>query len=309
LEAAGDDPILVPQLRERLEDAQKELEEIRQQQGTLLLKEPIVLPRAAIFLKGDGVQDSGGIRPSLAGEAMIQYEKMFTEQALHDEREAARKAGRHRRKRGTPKPALLFTGTPRGSFGLEFVPQLTEEASLEVHAQSLQNVADALVLVAESESTALDDVVGQIPAPVLKHLKSFMGILARHGAEIRLAFPDRPSRSLNVEKVKTAAERLDREVIQGPETIHGTMRGVNLETGNFDLLNDTAELITGTVADDLSEEDLDRVFNLTNKRCVATLEKTTVSKITDSPTVTYVLIDAQGEPDSSPASPERALIL
>lgn len=119
LEAAGDDPILVPQLRERLEDAQTELEESRRQYGTLIPNEPVALPRAAIFLKGDGVLDSEGIRPALAGEAMIQYEKMFTEQAMHDERDAARKDGRHRRKRGTPKPSLLFTGTPRGSFGLE----------------------------------------------------------------------------------------------------------------------------------------------------------------------------------------------
>jgi hypothetical protein len=303
LESAGDDPILAPQLRERLEDAQRELDEIRRQQGTLIPKEPVVLPRAAIFLQGDGVPDSEGIRPPLAGEAMIQYEKMFTEQALHDEREAARKAGRHRRRRGTPTPALLFTGTPRGSFGLEFVPQVTEEDSLEIHAQSLRHVADALVLVAESESRALDDAVNKIPARVLQPLKSFMGTLARHGAEIRLAFPDRPPRSLNVEQVRTAAERLDKEVIQEPETIRGTFRGVTLETGKFDLRTETGEVITGTVADDLTEDELERIALLTNHACIADLQKTTVSKIGGAPTPTYVLLNAQPAPAVEYSSP------
>ena len=226
---------------------------------------------------------------------MIQYEKMFIEQAMHDEREAARKAGRHRRKRGTAKPALLFTNTPRGSFGLEFVPQITELDCLEVHAQSLRNIADALILVAD-ESRAIDDVAKQIPASVLKHLKGFMGTLAKHGAQIRLAFPDRNSRSLTVENVRTAAERLDKEVIQETETIHGTIRGVTLESAKFDFLIDVGEVISGTVADDLADDELERLFHLTDKPCVATIQKTTVSKIGGAPTPTYVLLDAQPKP-------------
>lgn len=75
---------------ERHPGDQEELEAVKQEKGSLLPKESVVLPRAAIFLRGGGVQDSAGIRPSLAGEALIQYEKMFTEQAIHDEREAAK---------------------------------------------------------------------------------------------------------------------------------------------------------------------------------------------------------------------------
>lgn len=296
LEEAGDDPILAPQLRERLDDARRELEESRRQVDTLLPREQVVLPRAAIFLKGDGVQDSLGIRPSLAGAAMIQYEGMFIEQALHDEREAARKAGRNRRRRGTPKPALLFTGTPRGSFGLEFVPQMTEKDTLEIHSQSLRNVAEILIRVAESESRTLDQVVKQIPARVLQKLKPFLRTLAQHGAEIRLAFPDQPSRSLSVEKVKAAADLLEKEVIQENETVHGTMRGVTLETGKFDFLNEAHDVISGTVDDDLAEEDLERIAGLTNRACVATLQKTSVSKVGGTATPTYVLLGATEEP-------------
>ena len=55
---------------------------------------------------------------------------MFVEQALHDERMMAKDAGRNRRPRGSPAPELLFVGTPRGSFGLEFVPQTPDDPTL-----------------------------------------------------------------------------------------------------------------------------------------------------------------------------------
>lgn len=303
LEDASDDPILEKQLRLRLEDTQTKLEEARRQVGTLLPKEPIVLPRTAIFLRGEGVQDSEGIRPSLAGDAMIQYEKMFIQQALHDEREAARQSGRHRRARGSATPALLFTGTPRGSFGLEFTPQPTEEASLVIHAQSLRNVSNALVLVGESGSGRLDEVVKQIPTGVLRHMKTFMGTLAQHGAEIRFAFPDRPSQSLTVEKVEAAAARLAKDVVQEVTQTNGIFRGLTLESGRFDLKTDAGEVITGTVADQLVEEDLVRISSLTNSPCVATLEKTTVSNIAGAATTNYVLLDAKRGPDSTHIEP------
>ena len=69
LDSVGDDPILAPQLRERLTEVQ-----IARKKGALFAEIDSVLPRAAIFLRGAAVEGSDGIRASLAGEALIQYE-------------------------------------------------------------------------------------------------------------------------------------------------------------------------------------------------------------------------------------------
>lgn len=294
LERAGDDPIAVPQLRERLADAEKELQAALQQNGKLFPRDIHELPRAALFLRGGGVQGSQGIRPALAGEALIQYEKMFIEQVIHDEREAARNAGRQRRRRGAPTPSLLFTGTPRGSFGLEFVPQMTEEGSLlEVHAQSLRNVAEVLVRIAGSDADSLDEAIGPLPPRMLHPLKQFLKTLADHNAELRLAFHDKPSQSLTASQIQKAAERLARDVIENEIEMSGIFRGVTLETGHFDLRIDTGEVITGTVADDLTEDDLERIDGLTNKQCKAHLLKTTVQNISGTSSSSFVLLDAE----------------
>ncbi len=190
-------------------------------------------------------------------------------------------------------PGLMFTGTPRGSFGLEFVPvsSADEDESLrDVHARSLENVADALARVVEGDS--FEDAVSNIPSPVLQPLKQFLEVLARNEAELRLAFKNRPSRSLPSSKIKVAAERLDREVQQEAIKVKGTFRGLTLESGGFDLVTDDG-LIKGTVADELSEDDLLRILKLTNRQCVTKLQKTTVRKIGGAETVSYVLLDAR----------------
>ncbi len=293
LQGAEDDPIMAPQIRARINATQKKLDEAKRQPSSLLPKETAVLPRAAIFLRGGGVHDSDGIRPSLAAEALTRYEQMFVAQALHDELEAVRNAGRQRRPRGAPTPGILFSGTPRGSFGLEFILQPTTDLGLlEVHAQSLRHIAEALERVAESDGNSLDKTIEAIPSRVLDPLKHFLAALANSGAELRLAFSDRPSRSIEVEKLRRAADRLEREVKQENVTKTGTFRGVLLESGAFDLKTDEGDVISGTVPDSYTEDDLDKLHRLTNKRCVLDLQATTVSKITGTTTTLYVLQDA-----------------
>jgi hypothetical protein len=289
LSNAGDDPILVPQLQERLADVENELKAVQHPDDNLFPIEVVDLPRTAIFLRGGGVNGETGIRPGLAGEALIQYERMFTAQAMFDERESARNAGKQRRPRGSAIPGLLFVGTPRGSFGFEFVPQATEDRNLlEIHARSLGAVADTLTTVA-----AGDFDLQRIPARSLQPLKLFFKTLSNYGAELRVAFGNRASRSLSVDDIKYASERLEREVTQDTVKIRGVVRGVTHESGYFDIKPDEGDVITGIVADTFSEEDMQRMDNLMDKPCVAELEKTTVNRIGGSAVTTYILLDIQ----------------
>jgi hypothetical protein len=294
LDESADNPILAPQLEERLNDTRAKLEAERRQPGTILPKEVPSLPRAAIFMRGEAVEGSLGIRPSLAAEALTQFEKMFREQAVHDEREAARTAGRQRRPRGASSPGLWFTGTPRGSFGLEFVPQINEDDSLvAVHAESLENVATAISVVADSSASSFDDAVKKIPPAVIPPLTQFLKALSLHGAELRLAFHNRPSRSLSASSIRAAADSLEKNVEQKTVTVEGTFRGITLDSGYFDLRVSDTETIKGSLADSLTEDEMEKLVELINHECTASLEKTTVRKIGGGETATYVLLTAR----------------
>lgn len=290
---AAQDPILGPQLQERLDEATNALQEAQRVEGSLIPQLEPEMPRAAIFLRGGGVVGSQGIRPNLAGNVLIQYEKMFTAQAIHDEREAAVRAGRQRRPRGAPVPELLFTSTPRGSFGMEFVPQVTSDTSvLAVHERSFRNLANAITAVSAAEPRVAEEAIRRIPSAVLQPLKQFVRVLSDYQAELRLAFPDQPSMAVTSAQLRSASERLEREVTQDVLEVLGVFRGVTRESGHFDVKTEGGDVITGLVADTFSEDDLARVDELTNRRCLATIRRTVVSTVAGALPAEYVLIDA-----------------
>lgn len=296
LELADGDPVLSPQFRSRLGAAQQKLEAFNRLEDSLLPKENVAPPRAAIFVNSRKVEKLNGIRPTLAGNALILYESMFVEQALHDEREDARAAGRQRRPRGAARPELLFTGTPRGSFGMEFVAQSADESQAKSYARSLTNVASALQLVAESEPSRLEQTISSIPRSLVPFVRRFFKILSDNDAEIRLAFPDERPVVIGLAKVKDTAERLVRDVSEERLEIPGDFRGLTRDSGYFDLRTQDGT-ITGMLAEELAEEDIERIAALANLSCVATIEKRTVKTVSGSVSNTYVLIDAYPEPD------------
>jgi len=188
-------------------------------------------------------------------------------------------------------PALLLTGTPRGSFGLEFSPQLQEDhALLEVHRSSLKHIAEALLVAVESETA--DTLTERIPAKVLQPLTRFFRTLANHKAELRLAMPGSRSRTISAEQAMSTVERLERTIDQQEVEKVGTFRGLTRESGYFDLVLEDGSVLTGTVADAFTEEDLDRIDSLTNKKCIASLQETQITKAGRT-TSSFILLDAE----------------
>jgi hypothetical protein len=98
---------------------------------------------------------------------------------------------------------------------------------------------------------------------------------------------------LTAGQIQKAAERLERDLTEETVEMNGTFRGVTHESGYFDLKTETGEVITGTVADDFSEDDLQRIDGLINKPCKARLRKTTIHSVSGVPRSTFVLLDAR----------------
>ncbi len=289
LEEVGDDPLLGPQFRERLEEAEQFL---RRSDESRAAPEQVPFPRTAMFLHGDGVQGSEGIRPGLAGEVLIQYERMFVEQALQDERIVAQAAGRSRRPNGATPPGLLFTGTPRGSFGMVFVPQAADDSSMRgVYIESLNAVTDLLIRVASGGGTSLDETENGLQSPVMRPLKQLLKALGKYRVGLRMAFDNRPPQSVSADQILKAVERLDRDVTEEQVDVLGVFQGVTLMTGHFDFVTNDSTLISGIVTEQLALDGLDRIYALTNHNCKASLWKTTFRRNQGDPKTTYLLTD------------------
>lgn len=302
---ASNDPILTPQIQSRLAGIEKALQSSSESQ---FARSPV---RAAIFLKGYGIDGSAGIRPSLAGELLIQYERMYVQQALHDERVIAKNAGRNRRPRGATTPELLFTGTPRGSFGLEFEPnEKAGDSMVDVHAESLKKVADAIAGISDSSDVNGSLVIQNTPPAVLAPLKKFIKAIAHSGgAELRLAFSDAPPKNIEFSAIQLAAERLDREIVEDVSYFVGTFRGLAPDSGVFDFRLDDGTLISGALDDELTDVQLAEMLNYSNRRCVATVLSTSVIVVGGTSRVSYTLLSISGERDGGGTGRSRGITL
>lgn len=277
--ASASDPILGPQDSRRLEVA-------RALTGTR--EEPAMLaPRVAIFLRGGSVDGTRGIDATLAGQTLTQAGRMFSAQALQAEREAA--PGKNR-PRGSAEPRMLFTNTPRGSFGFEFAPTTADDRLVEIHGGALDTLLRTIQRVAEDDAALSAE---DIPPKVLSHLKLLFRTFADHGVDIRLVDTRGDRRTLEATAVARAAERLSRKVVDREYKQAATFRGLTLESRVFDLLTDDDRVITGTVSEELDEAALERLLTLHGNRVIAYLVETTIERAGSRSEVSYTLTGAE----------------
>ncbi len=287
--SSADDPVLGPQDRARLERVRAA--------GPADATDP-GHPRAAFFLRGEAVDGTRGVDAVLAGQALTQAGKMFTEQAILQERETAEGA---RRPRGAQRPVMLFTGTPRASFGFELSPNAEDAALREVHATALDRLLNTILRI--SSDDAEDDLLEEIPRSVLPHLKLFFKTLADHHAEVRLVDTSGHRSGVTRASVIATAARLTRQVEEHEYDLPCTFRGLTMETRQFDLLADD-EVVTGQISGDLTEEDVRRISGYLNQPGVATLVRTRIVHAGRAPVVSYLLTGARLErEDAAGATP------
>ena len=288
LERTADDPLMKIQLESRLKDLQEKRGAAFAYPISTFYEGPS--HRTAIFLSGGGVEGNHSIRSALAGEVLIQYEKMFAAQSMSDERAAD---GRSRRRRGAAKPALMLTGTPRGSFGFQLEPQRVDDVDVaEIYATSLKKIAHTILAIATTTDGSIGNVIEDIPDSVIAPLKKFINTLAQFGSDVKLAFDDEPSSVPTGSEIKAASARLDSELIDESIKLDGVFRGLTRETLVFDFISDGEGTITGSVSDSLLETDLGRLHNLTDVRCTASLMRSSVVHVGQkSGRLRYTLFD------------------
>jgi hypothetical protein len=89
-----------PQLKDRIGDLEEELRKLEQSGGRLFSDEPVSPVRVALLMSGGAVD---GIKSSLAGEALREYEQIYVEQQP-----------------SRLKASFASLMTTRGGFGLAF---------------------------------------------------------------------------------------------------------------------------------------------------------------------------------------------
>lgn len=277
-EIAGEHPLMSVALEERER-------ELRDKIAALPLGNKEA--RTILFFSGDPVHGSVGIDASFAGRVLEPFQSMVM--ADYADRWHGVVGSRGRRS-GEADSRLLLTGLPRGSFGLELTRADNDELFEE--DQLADTLAHVTKLV-ESSSRSDEDFAAELDetAPrVIQNLRQFLEVVAKGKAGLRLESGDYRC-SMNPIEANEAFNRVASTITNDePVDTPGVFEGVLLGDWKFNFITDDNHRMGGKIDENLTEEQVIALnLEFFNKRCVASLLKTTVLFKNGRVRTTYVL--------------------
>jgi len=275
---AGEHPLMSVALKERARELMEAI-------GGLPLGDKEA--RTILFFSGEPVEGSVGIDASFAGRVLEPFQNMVM--ADYADRWHGVVGSRGRRF-GEAQSRLLLTGLPRGSFGLELTraenEELFEEGQL---ADTLAHVTKLVEAAARSDEDFAAELEETAPR-VIQNLREFLEVVAKGKAGLRLETGDYRC-TMDPVQANDAFNRVAGTITsEAPVEIPGVFKGVLLESWRFDFVTEDGHSIGGKIDENLTEEQVvDLNLRFFNKRCLASLLKTTVLFKNGRIRTTYIL--------------------
>lgn len=280
LEIVADHPIMSQGLLARLNKLELDLVNIPAESS-----EPVI----DLLFSGNAVFGSQGIKSNFVSKTMTPVQEMIKTQTS-----LARfgKVGKRGLAKKGANAELYLTALPRGSFGYELSQLQSEELFDSLDVSKAMKEVISLVADAAKDDTSFEAAVENTPKRNLENLKKFLqeivaekSILKMESNEINLA--------LSREEVAEAYYRVSSTIDdQESVIINGVFRGVLLNSGKFEILDQSGRLISGFISQDLSEETLieyDQAF--LNKLCTIFLKQHRTKFKTGNEKIDYELLE------------------
>ena len=252
-----------------------------------LADKPKINPQAEMFFVDGAVTNAHGLEITFASDMLKSYQNMVTNHYAAKHYSLRRTGRRH----GEAESHLFLTALPRGSFGMQLSqPHISDWVLAGNVSKAMEDLSGLVEAAAESDA-AFDGLLGSFNSRVLKPLTSFMATLNAGGGSFRLVTGMKQVK-MNREKIQeaylrvSAASSLDREI-----TIPGTFGGITGYSCEFDFQPHVGEVIKGPLAEEITEEDIERMnHDFTFKPCYAKLKETTVTTRSGKKKPTFELI-------------------
>ncbi|GEP93655.1 hypothetical protein SAMN05660909_05583 [Chitinophaga terrae (ex Kim and Jung 2007)] len=256
LQLIADHPIMSIAFKEKLESLRKQLADLPTEQQE---------PRIRMLFSGNAVKGSLGIKSTFVRKTLQPVQELIKTQTSLVRFGNVSKRGKAKR---SVQSELFLTALPTGSFGFELSKLDSEDLFDEIDvATSIGQVISLIEATAESD-VQFERVLVNTPNRSLNNLKKFFKEVAEEDSILKIESGSRYVQ-LSVEKVKEGYNRVSSVTTNSVEiVIDGTLRGVLLDSGRFEITDETGMKIAGYISPELSEEEIiayDKQF--LNKNC------------------------------------------
>ncbi len=280
LELVKDHPLMAQSFASKLAELKKDLSKIPEDSKEACIK---------LLFSGKAVLGSLGIKSIFVSKTVKPFQELVkTEVAMV----RFGKVGQRGVTKKSLNSNLYLTALPRGSFGIELShlnpSDLFNEKDI---SEAISNVMDLIESSASSDES-FEEVITKTPVRNINNLKKFLKVVVDEKSMLKMESGSKKL-SLGVKEVNAAFERVDSTATEeGEEIITGTLRGVLLDSGRFEVANENGDIISGPVSKQLSEDDIfdfDRQY--LNQPCEIHLKVITKTFKTGRSKSSYELLD------------------
>jgi hypothetical protein len=251
LEMVNNHPLMSESLTGKLNELKREL--------ASLPKESLE-PKVQLLFSGNAVIGSQGIKSSFVSKVLTPFQEMVKTQV------ALERFG-HVGKRGQAKrgslAGLYLTALPVGSFGVELSQLENDDFFESIDVSKGMKEVMSIISSSSIDDETFENTLEKIPGRSLANLKTFLQEVAAEKSVLKMESGE-VGIEISKEKVEEAYQRVSSTTDEENEIIiSGTFRGLLLDSGKFEILNDEGHKLSGSISDELDEErliDYDKMY-------------------------------------------------
>lgn len=254
-----DDPLAKPLMQSRVKELEAELSDMDKDQPAH--------PETEFLFAGRSVIGSVGIDAKLASRVLDTFQDMLINQHAASRHGSVGSRGR---RFGESESRLYLSALPRGSFGLLLSQPQVEDFITATHiAEAMEQITELIRAAAEGDN-AFTTAVSSFHSRVLIPLENFLEALDKHEVSVKVRTGSKEI-SLQRNQVATAYRRVAAAKTKTEElTFMGKFHGILLDSWKFDFLLDTGVIVSGSVSENVTEDEARAMSLLFDKPAEAT---------------------------------------
>lgn len=269
-------PLMPISLSAKLNQLKEELERF---------PEDLVEASVKLLFSGKAVIGSMGIKAKFVSETVKPFQELVRTQAALIR---YGKVGKRGMAKKSVDSELYLTALPKGSFGVELSQM--ERSDMFAEEDVANAIAQVMNLVdaATAGDAEFEQIVEITPARNLNNLKTFLKNIDEEHSILKMESGNKYI-EISEERIHSGFIRVNAATNEDQQFFEdGILRGILLESGKFEFVNDDGFKYTGFINTELPE---DYVIQFINRSCTVHLRRSKTHFISGTEKTTYELLE------------------
>lgn len=280
LSLASDDPFMSKSLSKKISKLKNELENI---------PEDKIDTNVSLLFSGEAVIGSKGIKIDFLSKVLKPFQELVKTETAKIKFGLVGKRGKAKE---IDDAELYLTALPTGSFGVQLTQlnknNIFSESEVDLAIDNVMKLIDS----ATKSDESFEEIIANTPTRSLNNLKAFLKEIDDENSILKFEREDK-TLEISQENIHKGFERINSAVTEEDTIkIKGVLRGILLDSGKFEFVDENGHKTAGYIDENISEEKIIELsLEYLNKACTIEVRKFKTKFISNNEKTYFELID------------------